>query len=119
LLGELPYLDAAERTLKAAWSGIQDHPQAHMSLVNALEDFLSSMQILVIRGEQQSAAQWAKDLGALYAPTRMIFAIPKDAKLPPALEPKRAHDETVAYLCKGMTCSAPLADFQEVLRALT
>ena len=118
LLGELPYLDAAEHTLKAAWSGIQDYPQAHMSLVNALEDFLSSMQILVIRGERQSAAQWAQDLGALYAPTRMIFAIPKDAKLPPALEPKRAHGATVAYLCKGMTCSAPLANFHEVLRAL-
>jgi len=118
LLGELPYLDAAERTLKAAWSGIQDYPQAHMSLVNALEDFLSSMQILVIRGEQASAAQWAHDLGALYAPTRMIFAIPKDAELPEALAAKSAKDATVAYLCRGMTCSAPLADFQEVSRAL-
>jgi uncharacterized protein YyaL (SSP411 family) len=76
LLGELPYLDAAERTLKAAWRGIQDYPQAHMSLVNALEDFLSSMQILVIRGDEPSAKQWAMDLGSLYAPTRMIFAIP-------------------------------------------
>jgi uncharacterized protein YyaL (SSP411 family) len=118
LLGELPYLDAAERTLKAAWSGIQDYPQAHMSLVNALEDFLSSMQILVIRGEQASAARWAQDLGALYAPTRMIFAIPKDAELPAALAAKSAKDGTVAYLCRGMTCSAPLANFQEVSRAL-
>jgi uncharacterized protein YyaL (SSP411 family) len=24
----------------------------------------------------------------------------------------------VAYLCTGMTCSAPLADLQEILRAL-
>jgi len=118
LLGELPYLDAAERTLKAAWSGIQEYPQAHMSLVNALEDSLSSVQILVIRGEQQSAIQWAKDLGALYAPTRMIFAIPTDVELPPALEPKRAQNQTVAYLCKGMTCSAPLANLQEISRAL-
>jgi uncharacterized protein YyaL (SSP411 family) len=118
LLGELPYLDAAERTLKAAWRGIQDYPQAHMSLVNALEDFLSTMQILVIRGEELSARQWATDLGALYAPTRMIFAIPKDAELPPALAAKRANAATVAYLCTGMTCSAPLADLQEILRAL-
>jgi uncharacterized protein len=118
LLGELPYLDAAERTLKAAWSAIQEYPQAHMSLVNALEDFSSSMQILVIRGEPVSAAQWAKDLGALYAPTRMIFAIPNDAKLPAALADKRAEDGTVAYLCKGMTCSAPLTNFEEISRAL-
>ncbi|HEY0803252.1 MAG TPA: hypothetical protein VGD54_20625, partial [Steroidobacteraceae bacterium] len=116
LLGELPYLDAAERTLKAAWTGIQEYPQAHMSLVNALEDFLSSMQILVIRGEQ--ATQWAMDLNRLYAPTRLIFAIPSDAELPPGLAVKRAIAETAAYLCSGMTCSAPLTNFQDVSGAL-
>jgi len=118
LLGELPYLDAAERTLKAAWTGIQAYPQAHMSLVNALEDFLSSMQILVIRGEQADSTQWARALGALYAPTRMIFAIPSDAELPLTLAAKRTHRETVAYLCSGMTCSAPLTNLQEISHAL-
>jgi len=118
LLGELPYLEAAERTLKAAWRAMQDHPQAHMGLVNVLEDFSSPMQILVIRGEEESAAQWAKDLSALYAPTRMIFAIPQDAELPPALAAKRASTATVAYLCTGMVCSAPLANLQEISRAL-
>jgi uncharacterized protein len=118
LLGELRYLDAAERTLQAAWNGIQEYPQAHMSLVNALEDFLSSMQILVIRGAPASAAQWARDLSSLYAPTRMIFAIPEDAELPAALEPKRAQGDTVAYLCHGMTCSAPLTNLEEISRAL-
>jgi uncharacterized protein len=118
LLGELPYLDAAERTLKAAWPGIQEYPQAHMSLVNALEDFLPSMQILVIRGAASGAGQWAKELGALYAPTRMIFAIPQDAELPLAMAAKSAGSETVAYLCTGMTCSAPLVNFEEIARAL-
>jgi uncharacterized protein len=119
LLGELRYLDAAERTLQAAWSGIQEYPQAHMSLVNALEDFLSSMQILVIRGAPESAAQWARDLGSLYAPTRMVFAIPEDAELPAALELKHALGETVAYLCRGMTCSAPLRSLEEITSALS
>jgi hypothetical protein len=89
-----------------------------MSLVNALEDFLSPMQILVIRGAPARAAQWARDLGSLYAPTRMVFAIPEDAELPPALETKRAQAETVAYLCRGMTCSAPLTNLEEIARAL-
>jgi hypothetical protein len=118
LLGETRYLDAAERTLQAAWSGIREYPQAHMSLLNALEDSLSSMQILVIRGEAASAAQWARDLGALYAPTRMIFAIPAGEDLPPALAAKRAGAATLAYLCTGMTCSAPLENFAEISRAL-
>jgi uncharacterized protein len=119
LLGETRYLDAAERTLRAAWTGIQDYPQAHMSLVNALEDFLSALQILVVRGEASSAAQWASVLGKLYAPTRMIYAIPNDAQLPAALAQKRPGETTVAYLCRGMTCSAPLTNLEEVTRALT
>jgi len=116
LLGETRYLDSAERTLRAAWAGIQEYPQAHMSLVNALEDFLSSMQILVVRGEALSAAHWASTLSALYAPTRMIFAIPSDAELPAALAAKRPSETTVAYLCTGMTCSAPLDSLEEVAR---
>ena len=79
-----------------------------MSLVNALEDFLSSMQILVIRGDAAGATQWAADLGAIYAPTRMVFAIPEGAELPGALAAKSAGASTVAYLCTGMTCSAPM-----------
>jgi uncharacterized protein YyaL (SSP411 family) len=118
LLGETRYLDSAQRTLRAAWAGIQGFSQAHMSLVNAVEDFLSSMQILVIRGEASSAAHWAASLSALYAPTRMIFAIPNDAELPPALAAKRPGETTVAYLCRGMTCSAPLANLEELARTL-
>jgi uncharacterized protein YyaL (SSP411 family) len=118
LLGDTRYLDSAKRTLRSAWAGIQDYPQAHMSLVNALEDFLSSMQILVVRGEALSAARWAAALSGLYAPTRMIFAIPTDALLPPALAAKRPGETTVAYLCTGMTCSAPLANLEDVARTL-
>ena len=93
LLGETRYLDSAQRTLRAGWAGIQDYPQAHMSLVNALEDYRSSMQTLVIRGETLSAAHWAGVLSKLYAPARMIFAIPNDAPLPPALAAKRPSEQ--------------------------
>jgi len=119
LLGELPYLDAAGRTLRAGWPMLQQYPQAHMSLVNALEDFLASTQILIIRGDAAHAARWAADLGARYAPNRMIFAVPRDAAdLPAPLAAKRAAADTVAYVCTGMTCSAPLAEQSEVAREL-
>jgi uncharacterized protein len=117
LLGELPYLDAAERTLRAGWPMLQQYPQAHMSLVNALEDFLGSTQILIIRGDAPEIQRWAAELGALYSPTRMIFAIPRDAAdLPPALAAKQATAGTVAYVCTGMTCSAPLTDLSQFAR---
>ncbi len=119
MLGELRYVDAAERALKAAWNGVRDYPQAHMSLINALQDFLAPMQILVIRGDADSAGSWAREYGAEYAPSRMIFAIPSGAAgLPPALAAKEALDGTVAYLCTGMTCSAPMQDVKQIAGAL-
>jgi uncharacterized protein len=119
LLGELPYLEAAERTLRAGWPMLQQYPQAHMSLVNALEDFLGSAQVLIIRGDGPQAERWSASLGALYAPLRMIFAIPRDAAdLPPALAAKSAMPDTVAYVCTGMTCSAPMTDLAAIAREL-
>jgi uncharacterized protein YyaL (SSP411 family) len=115
LLGDLPYLDAAERTLRAGWLSLQQYPAAHMSLVNALEDYLAPAQILIIRGDAPQIEGWAARIGALYAPTRMIFAIPRDAAdLPPALAAKHAAPGTVAYVCAGMTCSAPLTDASQI-----
>jgi uncharacterized protein YyaL (SSP411 family) len=120
LLGDLRYLDAAQRALQAAWNALRDYPLAHMGLINALEDFLAPAQILVVRGDEESARRWSSELGALYAPTRMIFAIPSGAEgLPPALAAKRAMDTTVAYLCTGMTCSAPLGNLLEIAAELT
>jgi uncharacterized protein len=119
LLGDTRYLRAAERTLQAAWPLLSQYPQGHMSLLNSLEDYLAEMQILIIRGPAEQARNWARQLGALYAPMRMIFAIPNDAAdLPPSLSEKRAADTTLAYLCNGMTCSAPLGDLDAISAAM-
>ncbi len=118
LLGEVRYLTAAERTLKAAWPFLLQYPQAHASLSNALQDYLAPMQILIIRGSLSEAHRWSGTLGAAYAPSRMIFAIPNDADLPPALAEKRAGAQTLAYLCTGATCSAPLSSLTDVAREL-
>jgi uncharacterized protein YyaL (SSP411 family) len=119
LCGEIRYLDAAERTLRAGWPMLQQYPQAHMSLVNALEDYLSETQIVILRGDPPDVAGWSATLNAVYAPTRMIFAIPRDAELPPALAAKQPTAGTVAYVCTGMTCSAPVTDLNQVARELT
>jgi uncharacterized protein YyaL (SSP411 family) len=119
LLGETAYLEAAERTLRAAWPMLQQYPQAHMSLLNALEDTLAPLQILIIRGDPGPMTRWSAELGALYAPTRMIFALPRDAEdLPPALAAKHAAADTVVYVCTGVTCSAPLNDLSQIAREL-
>jgi uncharacterized protein len=119
LVGELRYLNAAERTLQAGWESMREYGPAHMSLLNALDDVLGSTQVLIIRGDAADGERWARSLRALYAPKRMIFAIPRDtATLPQALADKSPGPTTTAYLCTGMTCSAPLTDLGELARKL-
>jgi uncharacterized protein YyaL (SSP411 family) len=119
LLGDLRYLSAAERSLEAASQVMTEHSLSHMSMLNALEDFLTSTQIVIIRGDAATADAWSRQLGALYAPTRMIFAIPADAAgLPQPIEAKRPGDATRGYVCTGMTCSAPLTDLETLARRL-
>jgi len=109
LLGETRYLDAAARTLRAAWSPLDRYPHGHAAMLVALEEHLEPPQIVIVRGPAAEAASWRDELAKLYAPRRLTFAIPSDARdLPPALADKKPQDGTVAYVCEGMTCSAPV-----------
>ena len=119
LVGEPRYLNAAERALKAGSTAMREYGPGHMSMLNALDDFLASIQVLIIRGDAEDSERWGRSLRALYQPNRLIFAIPRDAtNLPPALADKAAGPATTAYLCTGMTCSAPLTDLGELARKL-
>jgi uncharacterized protein len=109
LLGEPRYLAAAERTLRAAWPVMLQHPQAHVALLAALEELLHPPEIVIIRGEPALIEAWRTELAKLYAPRRLVLAIPADAPdLPPALADKAPRADAVAYVCRGSSCSAPL-----------
>ena len=91
LLGETRYLDAAARTLRAAWAPLQHYPHAHARMLVALEEHLDPPEIVIIRGPRDEAARWRDELAKKYSPTRLVFAIPTDAAdLPAALADKRA-----------------------------
>ena len=112
LLGEARYLAAAEETLRTAWPVLEKYPQAHMSLLIALEELLNPPETIILRGEAAAIEAWRRDLARLYAPRRLIIAVPGDARdLPPALEEKPTRGDAVAYVCKGSVCSAPLESF--------
>jgi len=116
LLGNTAYLDAAERTLKLAWSGINDFPHGHATMITALDEFLTQPEIVIVRGEE--AALWAEAVRKLYTPTRLVFAIPDDAALPDSLAAKKPGDVTTAYICRGMTCGAPITSDEELATTL-
>jgi hypothetical protein len=119
LLGETRYLQAAERTLRAGWGQLERHPHGHAALLNALDEHLEPLEIVILRGAESELRHWRDELAAVYAPRRLIFPIPADAPdLPPALADKKPGQQTVAYVCRGMTCSAPLASLPELLQQL-
>jgi uncharacterized protein YyaL (SSP411 family) len=119
LLGETSWLEAGERTLRAAWLAINRFPHGHMSLLEALDEYLTPPESVIIRGDD--AEKWCDELNKLYAPHRMVFAIPAPSPgLDAAIADKQAGAGTRAYVCRGFTCSAPvetLADLANVARA--
>jgi hypothetical protein len=119
LLGESRYLEAAERTLRAAWPAMEKSPLAHVTLVTALEELLEPPEIVILRGEAQAIDAWRRELARMFVPRRLVLAIPADATdLPPALADKAPRGEAVAFVCRGSTCSAPVESLELLLAEL-
>jgi uncharacterized protein YyaL (SSP411 family) len=117
LLGEQRYIEAAERALRSAWKAMDEYPHGHVTLLHALEEYLSPPEIVVIRGD--NADTWRDSASRLYAPTRMLFAIEAaDENLPGLLaERKAVPGETLAWRCVGTHCELPVKTW-EALAAL-
>ena len=119
LLGETRYLSAAQSTLRASWAVLEKFPHAHTTLLTALEENLHPPEYIILRGESVEIARWQRELGALYAPRRMILAIPAGATaIPDAFKDKAARGVATAYLCQGSVCSTPIDDLGELVRQL-
>jgi uncharacterized protein YyaL (SSP411 family) len=119
LLAEPRYLDAAERTLRAAWPALLKYPEGHAATLLALEDYLHPPQIVVLRGPAAVIEPWRRQLVGLFEPRRWIIAVPDDgANLPPALASKPAAVGGAAYVCRGLTCSAALPSLESLLEEM-
>jgi uncharacterized protein YyaL (SSP411 family) len=120
LLGETRYLKAAEGILRGAWAAITKFPQAHASLLMALDEHLSPPEVIILRGVPAEIDDWSRELAKLYAPRRIVLAIPDDAQsLPEALAEKLTRGPAVAYICRGSACSAPIGTLSELARELS
>ena len=119
-LGEDRYIAAAERGLRNAWQAIDEYPHGHVTLLNALEEYLNPPEIIVIRGKADDIARWRDSATKIYAPTRLAFAIDENVQGLPGLlaERKAIAGKTVAYRCIGTHCELPITDpkaFAEIL----
>ncbi|TDY04310.1 thioredoxin domain-containing protein [Thiohalophilus thiocyanatoxydans] len=119
LLGEVRYLDAAERTLQMSWPGITELPYAHCALLLALEEHLNPPQLIILRGRRDAMAQWHARCDRTYSPARLCFAIPAEAReLPGLLDERQLTDADVtAYPCSGAHCQPAITE-REALQPL-
>ena len=121
LLGETRYLQAAEGTLRHASQVMTEHPQAHVTLLTALEEYLENPETIIIRGDAPETESWRAQTQKIYAPRRLIFAIPSDCEnLPGALADRAGRPgRTVAYRCLGSHCSMPLESLDALAAELS
>ena len=111
LLGEPRYLDAAERTLRAAWRTLVDLPHACCSLLLALDEFLQPTAHLVVRhGASVDIDAWADASVAHRRAGVDVYFIPSDAARLPGVLAAPTDRDIVAYLCRGTTCGPPIVD---------
>ena len=111
LVGEARYLEAAERALHAAFSTMQQIPQACCAMLRALNDYLHPRKHIVIRfdGAAEESA-WRHALASADSRTD-IYLIPAQAgKLPGILAAQKYAPGGLAYLCRGTRCEPPVRD---------
>jgi hypothetical protein len=109
LLGETRYLDAAERTLKAAWPELSQMPYNHAALLNAADEWFNPTRTIVVRGNTDAMHDWQERLNSVYSPRTQGYAIPADAEnLPGLLAERKPGSHVLAYVCEGHSCQAPV-----------
>ncbi|HEY8010841.1 MAG TPA: thioredoxin domain-containing protein [Rudaea sp.] len=120
LVGETRYLDAAERTLRAAFSTMQSMPQGCASLQRALNDFLHPRTHVVVRFDSDAEEKaWRSTLSADTPQRTDVYFIPASADgLGGILDAQKYDSGGVAYLCRGTQCLPPLATPQALAAAL-
>ena len=98
LLGDPRYINAGERAVQSAWPAIRQTPQAHASLLEALEHILDPPRIITLEGDPEEAHAWRDDVERYYAPDRLSVVKPSTDRTP-----------VTALLCEGSVCQPPFS----------
>ncbi len=114
LSGQQKYIDAAENCLKSAWSSINHSPVSHCALLNALSEYLTPPDILIIRSRQADEEKWSSLTRQYYLPFTLVYNIPASQTPHVSLGTRAAADTSLAYPCSGMLCHKPIENLTEL-----
>ncbi|HEY8856181.1 MAG TPA: thioredoxin domain-containing protein, partial [Rugosibacter sp.] len=116
LLGNVRYVDAAERTLRLYWPQMTNSAMGFGSLLMTLEETLMPPDRIILRGPTAECAAWQQALGA--NPRHMVLNLPNSLSgLPEALA-KPTSDHVNAWICRGVHCLAPIDRLEAVKQQL-
>ena len=119
LTGEQRYADAAERTLALFHPAMRHSPAGFGAMALALSERLEAPRLLILRGEELSLAAWQADLQAECPLDVMLLALPDGLTgLPAPLDKPRRPEPVNAWLCRGVSCLAPISDLVNLKQAL-
>jgi uncharacterized protein len=111
LTGEQRYSDSAERTLKLFYPAMRDYPGGFAMMALALDEHLAQPKTLVLRGRLDAIREWQAELAREYMADTLVLGIPDGIAGLPALLDKPARPGKVnAWLCRGVSCLAPIDD---------
>jgi uncharacterized protein len=85
----------------------------------ALEEYLRPTRMLIVRGPAAEADAWRVKLAALYLPSTVTIAISNEARALPEVLAKPSTGKVNAWLCEGRACLPPIAEWGQLLEALT
>ncbi len=119
LTGETRYLDAARRAVAAFYPAMERYPGGFAALSIALEEAIAPPSVVVLRGPKAQLQAWLGELAPEHRPQRVLVAIDgAEAGLPPALDKPAAPGRVNAYVCRGVTCLAPVGTLDALRDAL-
>jgi len=118
LTGEDRYARAAERTLELFYPAMRDRPAGYAQLCIALEELLTPPAVLVLRGEPDPVSRWTAEMARAYLPAMLVIPAENGAPgLPPLLDKPLRPEAVNAWLCRGVTCLAPISSLADLRAA--
>ena len=118
LTGEVRYLQAAEKTLRAFATVMGRNPAACPSMVMALDEYLVPPAVVILRGPQAGVQSWKEKLDKLWLPSTLVMALPEAIRDLPVVLERPMQNNVNAWVCRGVECLPAIADWDALLETL-
>ena len=117
--GQERYGHAAERALELFYPAMVEYPAGYAAMALALDESLSPPGTLVLRGSQAALPEWQAALAGEFLPDVTVLGIPDGtAGLPETLDKPARPEPVNGWLCRGVTCLAPIGDLVNLKKTL-